>query len=100
MDCDEEDGVIHCLSLNSHLMTSFRAPLLYMCRLFHPYLLPRYGRNYSEKWVELAGEGDHFKLAYNVGGSWELMYNLWWDDLLDLDLFPVVSISKRMGLGL
>jgi hypothetical protein len=42
----------------------------------------------AEKWLVMAQEGDHYKLAFNSPGTWSQKYNLVWDDLLGYDLFP------------
>lgn len=42
----------------------------------------------AEKWVTMAREGDHFKLAFNSPGTWSQKYNLVWDQLLGYNLFP------------
>ena len=42
----------------------------------------------ASKWVSMAQEGDHYKLAFNSPGTWSQKYNLVWDIVLDYNLFP------------
>lgn len=45
-------------------------------------------KSMAGKWVGMAQEGDHYKLAFNSPGTWSQKYNLVWDQVLDYDLFP------------
>jgi len=45
-------------------------------------------RNMAERWVQLAGDGDHFRLAFDKPGTWSQKYNLVWDRIVDLHVFP------------
>ncbi len=51
-------------------------------------------RNFAARWQELADDGECYRLAFDRPGSWSQKYNLVWDKLLGLELFPV-EVAKR-----
>lgn len=54
-------------------------------------------RTFAERWVRDADDGQWFRLAFDRKGSWSQKYNLVWDRLLDLHLFPASVAEKELA---
>jgi hypothetical protein len=47
-------------------------------------------------WLSVATDGNHYSLAYNDPGTWSEKYNLVWDKILGLNLFPTTVASQEV----
>ena len=53
-------------------------------------------KEFVGRWLKEADDGDHFRLAFDRPGTWSQKYNIVWDRILGLNLWPAEALRKEM----
>nr|WP_320038043.1 DUF4965 domain-containing protein [uncultured Bacteroides sp.] len=53
-------------------------------------------KNMAVKWEKMANEGNHYKLAFDRSNTWSQKYNMVWDKLWNMSLFPNNARTKEI----
>jgi hypothetical protein len=51
---------------------------------------------FAQRWAKEAREDDHYRLAFDRPNTWSQKYNLIWDRILGLNLFPDEVLRREM----
>lgn len=62
-----------------------------------PELFRTWAKNMALIWEGEARDGDHYRMMFNRGGTWSMKYNMLWDKMWGLQLFPEEVMEREFN---
>jgi hypothetical protein len=53
-------------------------------------------KEFVGRWLREADDGGHYRLAFDRPGTWSQKYNIVWDRILGLDLWPAATLRQEV----
>nr|WP_320057287.1 DUF4965 domain-containing protein [uncultured Bacteroides sp.] len=57
----------------------------------------RKAKEMAAEWAKMADDVDHYRLTFDKSGTWSQKYNLIWDKLLNMQIFPEIIAPKEIA---
>ena len=57
-------------------------------------------KDMAEEWVKMANAGDHYRLTFDQPDTWSQKYNLIWDQIFGLNIFPEIVAEREVDFYL
>lgn len=98
---DDFSGVLgHNVNLSAKAIMGLGGVAQVAAKLGHAADAARYretAERFARDWLQHARDGEGTRLAFDQPGSWSVKYNLVWDRLLGLKLFPEAELRREQA---